>query len=165
MPILWTNSLRLSSRVLLRLWDFYHDLRPSPKFCQKCSGAPTGSILEAILQVKKHSSATTQRKSKPEKKAVNNTQTPSRFMASGHSCQFQERKRIQNNQSCFGLRHTGPLRSQTTRASETYSPGRVYMLRQMRIRIITDNLVHGPLKREFWSLFSYASLLALFAHT
>lgn len=50
--------------------------------CQKCSGAPTGRTLEASLQVKKHSSAKTQRSSKPENKVVNKTETPSRFMAS-----------------------------------------------------------------------------------
>jgi len=57
-------------------------LRLIHKLGQKRSGAPVGSTLEASLQVKKHSSAKTQRSSKPESKVVNKTETPSRFMAS-----------------------------------------------------------------------------------
>lgn len=124
-------------RVLMWLWDFYRDLRPSRNLCQKCNGAPTGSILEAILQVKKHSSAKTQRKSKPVEKAVNNTQTPSRFMASEHNCQFQNRNFV--------------VVWDTLDPSETYSSGRMYMLKQIRIKIITENLCSRPPKKR-WTL-------------
>lgn len=60
----------------------FRDSRLIHKLFQKCSGAPIGRTLEACLYVKKHSSAKTQRGSKPEDKVVNKTETPSRLMYS-----------------------------------------------------------------------------------